>query len=326
MTLRLVRSAPELGQTQSGSAWSSATTRPLTRVRWAGSLRYCGRVLDRVGFADMLTDVIDLSDAIYAANRGQPTELSTAAQEVEQFDLELEAATGPPAPLFGAYADAEGKARALNDLVCSAATLLARDDTNVGYVNALRAAMETAARLYWVLAPDGGHLDRAGRFIRERLRSISEVSKFNAETRTVMSMIKAELIAGADRAGITVPSAPAALDLIADLVTRPGVLNLRGIDREEAGAMFYRLPSAPTHAAVHGIALHHADPNQDSTGRRTTPEPWEHTLVVGAGLYAGYTTTHRALLLLYGWDATDWDRHVRAAAQRIAGALAAERQ
>jgi len=102
--------------------------------------RYCGRVLDRVGFAEVLIDAVDLTDTIYAANHGQPAELSTAAQEVEQFDLELEAATGPPAPLFGAYFDAEAKMRALNDLVRSAATLLARDDTSVGYVNAFRAA------------------------------------------------------------------------------------------------------------------------------------------------------------------------------------------
>lgn len=279
-----------------------------------------------MGFAEMLVDAVDLSDVIYAANHGQPAELSTAVQEVEQFDLGLEAATGPPAPIFGAYFDAEGKMRALNDLVRSAATLLARDDTSVGYVNALRSAMETAARLYWVLAPEGGHLDRAGRFLRERLRSIGEVSKFNAEARTAMAEIKTEILAGAERAGIPVPGPPTAVDMIVDLVSRPGALSLKGIDRREAAAMFYRFPSAPTHAAVHGVALHFADPSHDSTARRTTPEPWEHTLVVGGGLYASYATAHRALLVLYGWDVTDWDRHVHAAAQRIEEALRAERQ
>jgi len=287
---------------------------------------YCEHVLNRQGLAEMFIDTVDLSDTIYTANHGQPSELSIAAQEVEQFDTELEAATGPPAPLFGAYFDAEGKMRSLNDLVRSAATLLARDDTSVGYVNALRAALETAARLYWVLAPDGGHLDRAGRFLRERLRSISEISKFNAQTRNAMSEIETKVLEGADRAGIPIPDPPTAVDLIADLVTRPGVLSLEGIDRGEAAAMFYRLPSAPTHGAVHGLAMHYADPSHDPTARRTTAEPWEHTLAVGGGLYAGYTTTHRALLVLYGWDATDWDRHVRASAQRISKALAAERQ
>jgi hypothetical protein len=223
----------------------------------------------------MLADVVDLSDVIYAANQGQPAERSSATQEVEQFDLEFEAARGPPAPLFGAYFDAEGKMRALNDLGRSAATLVVHYDTNVGYVVSLRAAVETAARLYWVLAPDGGHLDRAGRFLRERLRLIGEVSKFNAEARAAMSVIEAEVLAGASCAGISVPNLPAAVDLIADVVTRPGVLVLEGIDRGEAAAMFYRLPSAPTHAAVHGVAQHYADTRHHPTARRTTAESWE---------------------------------------------------
>jgi len=141
-----------------------------------------------------------------------------------------------------------------------------------------------------------------------------------------MSVIEAEVLAGADRAGIRVPGPPTAVDLIVDLVDRPGVLSLEGIDRDEVAAMFYRLPSALNHGVVHGVALHYADPTHDPTARRTTPESWEHTLVVGGGLYASYTTTHGALLVLYGWDSTDWDRHVRAAAQRIAEALRAERQ
>jgi hypothetical protein len=44
------------------------------------------------------------------------------------------------------------------------------------------------------------------------------------------------------------------------------------------------------------------------------------------GLYVGYITTNRALLDLYGWDATEGERRVSASAQRITKALTVERQ
>lgn len=273
----------------------------------------------------MLYSAVELSDEIYAKHDGQPAEASTAVQEVNEFNDKLRDASGLPGPVFGAYADAEAKMRALNDLMRSAATLLSRDDTHVGYVNALRAAIETAARLYWVLAPDGGHLDRAGRFLRERLRVIGEVSKFNAESRAAMATLKKGILDGAAKAEIPVPGQPSAVDLIADLVNRPGVLRLGGIDRGEAAAIFYRLPSAPTHAAMHGLALHHANPTTDPSRRRTAPEPWEHTLIVSTGLYAGYHHVQRALLALYGWDTTAWHHHVSSAAAKLTLALEAER-
>jgi hypothetical protein len=56
-----------------------------------------------------------------------------------------------------------------------------------------------------------------------------------------MSAIEAEIFAGADGAGIPVPGLPPAVDLMVDLVNRPGVLTLGGIDRAEAAAGFYRL-------------------------------------------------------------------------------------
>jgi hypothetical protein len=283
-------------------------------------------MLDRAGFGEILVNAVDLTDAIYAAHHGEPANISIAAEEVREFDSDLEAATGPPAPLFGAYVDAEGKLRALNDLMRSAAALLARDDTNVGYVVVLRSALETAARLYWVLGPDGGHLDRAGRFLSERLRSINEGKKLNNEARMALSEIEAELFAGAERAGIPVPGAPTATDLITDLLNRPGALRLTGVDLGETASVFYRIPSASTHAALHGVVQHFEDPRRDLNARRTTPEPWEQTLVVGAGLYSAYTSAHRALLELYGWDPTDWNRDVRAASLRITEALSVERE
>jgi hypothetical protein len=47
---------------------------------------------------------------------------------------------------------------------------------------------------------------------------------------------------------------------------------------------------------------------------------------MGAGLYATYAAAHRALLVLYGWDTTEWDRQARADTQSMTDALARERQ
>lgn len=288
---------------------------------WAARSPYGLDVLERSGLARLLADGVDLSDSIYFANHGEPEPKSIARRELDRFEANIEAATGRPNPLRGAYFDAEGKIRALNDLIRSAAVLLARPDTVVGYDTTLRAAMETAARLYWVLAPDGDHLDRCGRYICERLRAIDEVSKLGHPAKTAMAPIRADLLDGAARAGITVPGRPAATDLVAALVHTPSVLRLGGLDHAEAAAVFYRIPSASTHATLHGVVPHFADPSLDPTGRRTTAEPLEHTLAIGAGLYAGFTTVHRALLVLYGWETAAWDRAILAAGTQIVEAL-----
>ena len=114
-------------------------------------------------------------------------------------------------------------------------------------------------------------------------------------------------------------------DLIVELFERPGALTIDGLNRQELAGIFYRMPSAPTHATMHGVATHHPDPALDPSRRATQPELWEHTLVLTGGLFAGYASTHRALLALYGWDVKAWDRHVASGASQIAQALADER-
>jgi len=244
---------------------------------------------------------------------------------MDQFEAGIEEVTGHPNPLRGAYLDAEGKTRALNDLVRSAAVLLSRTDTAVGYVTTLRAAMETAARLHWALAPAGDHLDRCGRFVRERLRALGEVRKLGPEAKVAMAPLEADLIERSKRAGIIVPGAPTATDLVADVVHTSSVLRLEGIDHAEAAAVFYRVPSASTHAALHGVAPHFADPSRGPSGRRTGFEPFEHTLVIGGGLYAAMATAHLALLELYGWETSEWDEAVRSGGRLVTEALENER-
>lgn len=283
-------------------------------------------MLDPVSLAALLRETIDLSDAIYAAHNGNPADASIASREVEEFDNLIAENTGPPGPLFGAYADAEAKLRSLNDLVRSASILLPQSGTSVGWSNVMRAAVETAARLHWILAPDEDHRERAARFLRERLRTVSEISKFDDEARQEMRGYEDEVRAAAGRAGLHVPGPPpAAVDLIVDLMNRDGVLTLSGLNRSEVAVMFYRLPSAPTHAAMHGLAVHHGDPRNDPERRMTKPAPWEQVLLLAGGLFAGYACAHRALLKLYGWDHSEWDETTAALGQRLVDALDAAR-
>lgn len=283
-------------------------------------------MLDRSSLAQILIDAVALSDSIYANNGGNPAAGSIAATEVADFDEELAEATGLPRPVFLPYADAEAKLRALNDLVRSAAVLLPRSDTNVGFVNAVRSAIETAARLHWALAPDGDHFERAARLLRERLRGISEISRIDDASRAAMLAFEEEVRVGAAAAGLQVPGpSPGAVDLIVDLLERPGALTIDGLNRQELAGIFYRMPSGSAHATMHGVSTHHPDPALDPSRRATQPEPWEQTLVLIGGLYAGYDTAHRALLKLYGWDARVWDHHVAEAASQITRALDDER-
>ena len=96
--------------------------------------------------------MITASHDLYAEHSGEPAPDSTAASEVNIHDDELGAATRTPRPVFGAYADAEGKLRALIDLISSFSVLAGHEDTSVGQVVVARAAIEAAARMYWGLA------------------------------------------------------------------------------------------------------------------------------------------------------------------------------
>ena len=283
-------------------------------------------MLDPACLADLIFRIVELSDAIYAAHHGTPGDDSVATREVEEFDDALAEETATPGPLFGAYAVAEGKLRTLNDLSRSAAILLPARGTSVGYVNVMRAAVETAARLHWTLASSGDHRDRAARLMRERLRTVSEISKFDDEAREAMKEYESEIRGGAARAGLDVPGPPPpAIDLIVELLSSDGVLVLDGLSRAEIAAMFYRLPSAPTHAAMHGIAVHHEDPSINPDERMTQPPPWEQTLLLTSGWFSGYATAHRGLLALYGWDCRAWDAAATDLAQKLVEALAVER-
>lgn len=163
-------------------------------------------MLDQRSLAQILLDMVELSDRIYAANGGNPAATSIAATEVADCDDKLAEATRLPRPAFGLYVDAEAKLRSLNDLVRSACVLLPRSDTNVGFVNAVRSAIETAARLHGALAPDDDHLQRAARLLRERLRGIAEIARFDDASRASMEVFEREVRAGAAAAAL--PSSP----------------------------------------------------------------------------------------------------------------------
>lgn len=283
-------------------------------------------MLEPSTLGDLILEVVEVSDSIYAANGGEPSETSDARLEVDEYDDALAEQTRSPGPVFGAYVDAEGKLRSLNDLARSGAIVLHYSGTSVGYATLMRAAIETAARLYWILAPSGDHNDRAARFMSERLRTVSEVSKFDDEARAEMKAFEREIREGAASAGLDVPGPPPpAIDLIVELLSQHGALTLDGMSRAEIGTMFYRLPSARAHAAMHSSAIHHQDPRADPDRRMTKPGPWEQTLLLTSGWFSGYATAHRALLVLYGWDSRRWDTAATEVAERLVAALGAER-
>jgi len=135
--------------------------------------------LDLLGSA--LVAVVESSDAIYDENAGEPAPTSTVASEVLAYDQELTVVNGIDRPLFRAYAHAESTLRSLNDLVRSYVVLLVSSEVNVGEVVVARAAVETAARIYWGLAIEGDYRERAARLLGERLRTIEEIAKFTLQ-------------------------------------------------------------------------------------------------------------------------------------------------
>ncbi len=279
--------------------------------------------LDSLGSA--LISVVAASDAMYYENAGQPAATSTAALEVDAHDQALAAATGTEHPLFGAYADAEAKLRSLNDLIRSYVLLLPIADVNVGQIVIARAAIETAARVYWGLAIDCGYRERAARWLRERLRSIEEIAQLGSEPREEMARqaYASQIKEGAKSAGLGVTGPPpAAIDLLWPLLNAAkSPLRIEGIDRETTMLLFYRSPSAPTHGAPHGIALHFADPESEPSRRATRASPLEQTLILMAGVLNGYVNAHGALVTLYGWDVSQFNLATTRAAQELSAAL-----
>jgi hypothetical protein len=245
---------------------------------------------------------------MYHENAGEPAPMSTAAAEVEAHDKELTIATGTDRPLRGAYSDAESKLRSLNDLLRSYVLLLMSTDVYVGEVVVARAAIETAARIYWGLAVEDGYRERAARWLRERLRLIEEIAKFSTEARVEMERQDSvsQIKAGAQRAGLRATGPPpAAIDMVWPLLTAAeGRLRIEGLDRETAMFLFYRSPSAPAHGALHGTAPHFADPDFEPSRRATGPAPLEQTVILMSGVLNGYDNAHRALVTLYGWEAS----------------------
>lgn len=269
--------------------------------------------------------VIAASHDLYVEHSGEPAPDSTAASEVNMHDDELEAATGTPHPVFGAYADAEGKLRALIDLMSSFSVLAGHEDTSVGQVVVARAAIETAARMYWGLAVGYDYRERASRWLRERLRSIDEVGKLGKQARLEMDQnaLAKGISVGATRAGLNVPGPPpAAIDLIWSLLTAAeSPLGFDGIDREAAMLLFYRSPSASTHGSPLGLGVHFANPADDESRRLTRPGSIEATLILRAAMLNGFANAHGALIALYGWDSTGIRKALGHAAQRLLAAL-----
>ena len=85
--------------------------------------------------------------------------------------------------------------------------------------------------------------------------------------------------------------------------------------------LFYRSPSAPTHGASHGIALHFADPESEPSRRATRAAPLEQRLILMAGVLNGYVNAHGALVTLYGWDVSQFNLATTRAAQELSAAL-----
>lgn len=275
--------------------------------------------------ASAFSSVIAASHDLYAEHGGDPAPDSTAANEVGTYDKDLEEATGTPRPVFGAYADAEGKLRSLIDLMSSFSVLMDNSDTSVGQVVVARAAIETAARMYWGLAVGYDHRERAARWLRERLRSIDEVGKLGKQARLDMeeSGFAMSISEGAARAGLNVPGPPpAAIDLIWPLLTAAeSPLEFDGIDREAATLLFYRSPSASTHSSPLGLRAHFANPGEDESRRFTRPESIEATLILMAAMLNGLANAHGTLIALYGWDPARIRKAQDDTAHRLSSAL-----
>ncbi len=158
----------------------------------------------------------------------------------------------------------------------------------MGQIIVARAAIETAARMQWGLAVDYDHRERAARWLRERLRLIEEVAKFGTEARSEMERqggVSNQIIDGAKNAGLVVPGPPpSAIDLVWPLLSAAdSPLRFDGLDRETAMLLFYRIPSAPTHAATHGIVTHLFGPQSEPSKRGTAAAPLEQTVILTAG-------------------------------------------
>ena len=136
------------------------------------------------------------------------------------------------------------------------------------------------------LGPPGA---RASRWLRERLRLIKEVAKiWNGSSigdGKTSGGVSNQIIDGAKNAGLVVPGPPpSAIDLVWPLLSAAdSPLRSDGLDRETAMLLFYRIPSAPTHAATHGIVTHLFGPQSEPSKRGTAAAPLEQTVILTAG-------------------------------------------
>jgi len=85
--------------------------------------------------------------------------------------------------------------------------------------------------------------------------------------------------------------------------------------------LFYRIPSAPSHAATHGIVTHLVGPQSEPSKRGTAAAPLEQTVILTAGVLNGYANANGTLIALYGWDPSLWKLATAAAARQVSAVL-----
>lgn len=254
-----------------------------------------------------LNHVVDSSDSLYRDYGGAPAEDSLAWREVSEHDEEIENSTGLSRPLFGAYADAEYKLCAINDLMRSFTSLVANSEVNLGEMVVARSVIEVAARMHWGLATTDDYLERASRWLREWIRIIAEAKKLGSVPRAFVEELGNETLIrqGAVQAGLNVPGPPpGAIDLVWEVLSAtPSPLRFHGLTREELVAVFYRNLSAVTHGTSLGVHSHIVEPGADASIRSTTSGASD-VLTLIAGVLTAYANAHGALAELYGWDSS----------------------
>lgn len=215
-------------------------------------------------------------------------------------------------PVENAYSGALLLVIAAEDLIGAMCRLALMDEATVfGYVVLARAALEHAARAFWLLEPGIEPKLRIARHQTQRIASFAELKRLPPDSidRGLMKERLDEIYAEANRLGFRRISQkgkpthveepmPSATSLVRDL--------MRGPDGDPWGGTLYSIWSATAHGTLYSL----------QTSLDSMDEPDTHALRVSSDevnlVLAGVITGYMALVQRYrpqlGWADDRWDK------------------
>lgn len=256
-----------------------------------------------------LAGLADCAENIKKAQEYEPADGSPASKEwstTSPFQREIRTCHGSIWLLI----------MAAQDHVFSLSRLLSLPLTQFAHMAVIRAAIENAARAYWLLDPDLDLRERAGRGLTERFASLQEMIGVLTLTDAKQAEEKkrrlAQLISTATELGFSVKKGGHPERYFLAEIRRPSATSLAGSILPETGKAMYKLSSAATHGTTYALMLNYRvepDAEEERRGWITNLVPQLEISSVAVVMSAAAMAFRRAFekhMNFLGWQSNEW--------------------